>query len=40
MSWYIFALPGLIVMLIALGTVSVHTWKVARVNPAKSLRYE
>jgi putative ABC transport system permease protein len=40
LSWYIFALPGLIVILIALGTVSIHTLKVARVNPARSLRYE
>jgi len=40
LSWYIFAIPGLIVILVALGTVSIHTWKVARVNPAKSLRYE
>lgn len=40
LSWYIFALPGLFVTVIALGTVSIHTLKAARLNPAKSLRYE
>lgn len=40
LRWYIFALPGLIVTVIALGTVSIHTIKAAKVNPAKSLRYE
>jgi putative ABC transport system permease protein len=40
LNWYIFALPGLAVIFIALATVSLHTWKAARVNPAKSLRYE
>jgi putative ABC transport system permease protein len=40
LSWYIFALPGLVVIMVALITVSIHTLKVARVNPAKSMRYE
>lgn len=40
LSWYVFALPGLMVTIIALGTVSIHTLKVASVNPAKSLKYE
>jgi putative ABC transport system permease protein len=40
LSWWIFAVPSLVVMLIALGTVSIHTLKAARTNPTKSLRYE
>ncbi|HEY9049688.1 MAG TPA: ABC transporter permease [Ohtaekwangia sp.] len=40
LEWWIFALPSLLVISIALLTVSIHTIKAARVNPAKSLRYE
>lgn len=40
LSWWIFALPSLIVIMVALFTVSIHTVKAARTNPAKSLRYE
>jgi putative ABC transport system permease protein len=40
LSWWIFALPSLIVIFIALMTVSIHTLKAARTNPSKSLRYE
>ncbi|SKC82576.1 ABC transporter permease [Ohtaekwangia koreensis] len=40
MEWWIFALPSLVVIAIALFTVSIHTIKAARTNPAKSLRYE
>lgn len=40
LSWLIFALPSLGIVLIALLTVSFHTFRVARVNPATSLRYE
>ena len=40
MSWWIFALPSIVVVLIALVTVSFHTLKVARTNPAQSLRIE
>ncbi|MBK5278326.1 MAG: ABC transporter permease [Bacteroidia bacterium] len=40
LSWWIFALPGFAVVVIALLTVSVHTLKVALTNPVKSLRYE
>jgi ABC-type antimicrobial peptide transport system permease subunit len=39
-SWWMFALSGLIVLLIALFTVSYHTIKAARTNPIKSLRTE
>lgn len=40
LSWWIFALPSLAVIVIALVTVSVHTLKAAMTDPVKSLRYE
>jgi putative ABC transport system permease protein len=40
LTWWIFATPSLVVVIVALLTVSVHTWRAARANPAKSLRYE
>lgn len=40
LSWMIFALPSLLVMCIALATVTIHTFRVARINPSTSLRYE
>lgn len=40
LTWWIFAAPSLLVVLIALLTISIHTLKAARTNPAKSLRYE
>lgn len=40
LDWVGFVLPSLLVMIVALATVSLHTWRAARVNPAKSLRYE
>jgi putative ABC transport system permease protein len=40
LTWWIFALPSIAVVLLALITVSIHTIKTARINPAKSLRYE
>lgn len=40
LSWWIFALPSGLVVLIALLTVSIHTFRAARTNPATSLRYE
>jgi putative ABC transport system permease protein len=40
LSWWIFAIPSLTVILIALVTVSVHTLKAAMSDPVKSLRYE
>jgi len=39
-AWWIFAATGLIVFLIALLTVSWQALRVARANPADSLRYE
>jgi putative ABC transport system permease protein len=40
LEWWIFLLPSLLVISIALLTVSIHTLKAARTNPVKSLRYE
>lgn len=40
LAWWIFAVPSAIVVMIALVTVSIHTLRAARANPAKSLRYE
>ena len=39
-QWWLFALPGVLVLLIALFSVSGQTWKAARKNPVDSLRYE
>lgn len=38
--WYIFAIPALVVLLIALLTVSFQTLRAAKSNPVDSLRYE
>jgi putative ABC transport system permease protein len=40
LDWWIFIGPSLLVIFIALFTVSIHTLKAARTNPVKSLRYE
>ncbi len=40
LSWWIFVLAGLIVLLIALITVSWQSLKAARRNPVESLKYE
>lgn len=40
LSWWIFAVPSAMVVLLALVTVALHTMRVARTNPARSLRYE
>jgi putative ABC transport system permease protein len=40
LTWWIFAGPSMVVIFIALFTVSIHTLKAARTNPVKSLRYE
>lgn len=40
MSWWIFALAGLIALGIALLTVSWQSWKAATRNPVEALRYE
>lgn len=40
LSWWIFVVPSLAVVAVALVTVSVHTLKAAMTDPVKSLRYE
>ena len=40
LSWWIFALAGLVAILIALITVSIQCWKAASVNPVEALKYE
>jgi len=40
LSWWIFALAGIIAMGIALLTVSWQSWKAATRNPVEALRYE
>ncbi len=40
LSWWIFVLAGIIVLGIALITVSLQTFKAARRNPIEALRYE
>lgn len=40
LSWWIFALAGLLILGIALLTVSWQSWKAATRNPVEALRYE
>jgi putative ABC transport system permease protein len=40
LQWWLFALPGAIVLLIALLVVSAKSLRVARSNPVESLKYE
>lgn len=40
LTWWIFALPSLVVMIVAFLTVSAQIVKAALVNPVQSLRYE
>ena len=40
LSWWIFALAGLLALGIALLTVSFQSWRAATRNPVDSLRYE
>ena len=40
LSWWIFALPCVCVIFIALMTTSIHILRAASTNPVKSLRYE
>jgi putative ABC transport system permease protein len=40
LSWWIFALAGIIALGIALLTVSWQSWKAAKRNPVETLRYE
>lgn len=40
LSWWVFALSGVLAMGIALLTVSWQSWRAAKRNPVESLRYE
>ncbi|XOV91756.1 MAG: ABC transporter permease [Bacteroidota bacterium] len=40
LSWWVFALAGLLALAIALLTVSWQSWKAATRNPVEALRYE
>ena len=40
LSWWIFALSGILVLGIAIMTVSWQSWKAATRNPVEALRYE
>lgn len=40
LSWWIFALAGLLALGIALLTVSLQSWRAATRNPVEALRYE
>jgi len=40
LAWWIFAVAGIIAVLIALITVTWRSWRFARRNPIESLRYE
>jgi len=39
-SWWMYALVGLVALAVALATISVQVWKAARTNPVDSLRSE
>ncbi len=40
LSWWIFCLAGVLVLLISLLTVSLQSWRAATRNPVEALRYE
>jgi putative ABC transport system permease protein len=40
LSWWIFGLAGVLSIMVALFTVSWHSWKAATRNPVDALRYE
>jgi putative ABC transport system permease protein len=40
LSWWIFALSGVLALVIALLTVSWQSWKAATRNPVEALKYE
>jgi ABC-type lipoprotein release transport system permease subunit len=39
-SWWMYALVGLVALTIALATISLQVWKAARANPVDTLRSE
>ncbi len=40
LSWWVFALAGLLALIIAITTVTLLSWGTARRNPVEALRYE
>jgi putative ABC transport system permease protein len=40
LKWWIFAVAGLLALIIALLTVSWQSWQAATRNPVEALRYE
>lgn len=40
MSWWIFALAGVVILTISIITVTWHSWQIASRNPVEALRYE
>lgn len=40
LSWWIFALGGLVALAVALATVSIQSWRAATKNPVDALQYE
>ena len=40
LSWWLFGVPVAAVGLLAFAIIGVQIWKVAIINPIKSLRYE
>ncbi len=39
-SWWLFVIAGALALVVALLTVSYHSWRAARKNPVEALRYE
>ena len=40
LDWWIYLLPTLVMVMIAVGTVATHTVRAASANPVDSLKYE
>jgi len=40
LSWWIFALAGLVALFVSFLTISLNSWRAARRNPVEALRYE
>jgi len=40
LSWWLFALAGIVALIIALLTVSIQSWRASMRNPVEALRYE
>jgi putative ABC transport system permease protein len=40
LQWWVFPLAGVLAIIIAVGTISLHAWRSVRANPVESLRYE